>query len=143
MTTEKREGFRGTGFYKFNISDYIGKDKVLSQLFGEQTFTGVYSSQRFASFTRNFNLYNWDAETYNGTYNSPASPGYRSWWGSHYIGNSLLGVANFNDIPASAIQGAPPSRPRAPRATPLSSIHGIMTLKSGPGPSPTLPPTAG
>lgn len=105
MTTEKREGFRGTGFYKFNISDYIGKDKVLSQLFGEQTFTGVYSSQRFASFTRNFNLYNWDAETYNGTYNSPASPGYRSWWGSHYIGNSLLGVANFNDIPASAIQG--------------------------------------
>jgi outer membrane receptor protein involved in Fe transport len=105
MTSETREGFRATGFYKFNVSDYVAKDALLSKIFGEQTFTGVYSSQRFANFSRNFNLYNWDAQSYNGTFNSPASPGYRSWYGSHYIGSSLMNVANFNDIPASAIQG--------------------------------------
>lgn len=103
MTTEKREGERLTGFYKFNISDYIGKEKMLSKIFGEQTFTGVYSSQRFSNFTRNFNLYNWDAQSYGGTFN--ASNNYKSWWGSHYIGSSLKDVANFSDIPASAIQG--------------------------------------
>jgi outer membrane receptor protein involved in Fe transport len=104
MTQETREGFRGTGFYKFNISDYVGKDAVLSKIFGEQTFTGVYSSQRFTNFSRNFNLYNWDAQTYIGTFNG-SDPRYRSWWGSHYLGSSLRDVASFNDIPASAIQG--------------------------------------
>ncbi|HEU5077658.1 MAG TPA: TonB-dependent receptor plug domain-containing protein [Opitutaceae bacterium] len=103
MTEETREGLRGTGYYKFNISDFVGKESIVSKILGEQTFTGVVSKQHFANFTRDFDLYNWDAQSYAGTYNN--SVRYNAWWGSHYIGDSLMGVPNFNDIPASAIQG--------------------------------------
>jgi len=103
MTNNNREGYRGTGYYKFNLRDHLGKDSVLTKIFGEQTFTGVLSSQRNANFSRNFNLYAWDALSYGGQFNS--SPSYKSWWGSHYIGSSLMNVANFNSIPETAIQG--------------------------------------
>jgi outer membrane receptor protein involved in Fe transport len=103
MTSEKREAYRGTGFYKFNLRDYLGKDSILPKIFGEQTFTGVLSSQRYANFSRSFNLYAWDANSYGGQYEQ--SPNYKSWWGSHYIGSSLMNVANFGAIPSSAIQG--------------------------------------
>jgi outer membrane receptor protein involved in Fe transport len=103
MTRQTREAYRATGFYKFNIRDYVAKDSILPKIFGEQTFTGVLSSQRYSNFNRNFNLYAWDAQSYGGLFNN--SPSYKSWWGSHYIGSSLKDVANFGAIPASAIQG--------------------------------------
>jgi hypothetical protein len=103
MNQEKREASRFTGFYKFNLRDHIGPEKFLSKLFGEQTFTGVLATQRYANFNRSFNLYGWDATDYGSRF--IASPNYKGWWGSHYIGGSLMNVANFSDIPASAIQG--------------------------------------
>jgi outer membrane receptor protein involved in Fe transport len=103
MTKQTREAYRVTGFYKFNIRDYVAKDSILPKIFGEQTFTGVLSSQRYANFSRNFNLYAWDAQSYGGLFNN--SPSYKSWWGSHYIGSNLQGVANFDAIPAASIQG--------------------------------------
>jgi len=103
MNQEKREAYRLTGFYKFNLGDYLGKKGFLSKMFGEQTFTGVASSARYANLRRDFNLYAWDAQDYGIQYLS--SSNYKGWWGSHYIGSSLMSVTNFNAIPASAIQG--------------------------------------
>ena len=103
MTNSNREGYRGTGYYKFNLRDYVGKDSILPKIFGEQTFTGVLSSQRNANFSRNFNLYAWDALTYGGQFNN--SPSYKSWWGSHYIGSSLMNTPTFGAVPSSAITG--------------------------------------
>jgi hypothetical protein len=103
MKDEHREASRLTGFYKFNIADYVGRERFLSKLIGEQTFTGVMASQRYEDFYRDFNLYAWDANTYGGQFNS--SPYYKEWWGIHYIGSSLMNVANFSAIPSSAIQG--------------------------------------
>lgn len=103
MNKDTLEAYRGTGYYKFNIRDYVGKDSLLPKIFGEQTFTGVLSSQHHAYFNRNFNLYAWDAQSYGGQFNN--SPSYKSWWGSHYIGSSLKNVASFSAVPASAIQG--------------------------------------
>jgi hypothetical protein len=103
ISRNDREGYRFTGFYKFNLKDYMGRDNFLTKIFGEQTFTGVLSSQRNKNFSRGFNLYGWDAATYGGAFNN--SPSYKSWWGDHYIGTSLMNVANFGAIPASSIQG--------------------------------------
>lgn len=103
LKNEKREAYRFTGFYKFNLRDHLGGEKLLTKLFGEQTFTGVMASQRYANLQRSFNLYAWDAEDYGRRFVSSAN--YKGWWGSHYIGNSLMNVANFRDIPSSAIQG--------------------------------------
>src|SRR5690606_6017045 len=64
IAQEDRESWRVTGFYKFNLADHIGEDRLLSKIFGEQTFTGIVSSQKFENFSRDFNLYAWDAATY-------------------------------------------------------------------------------
>lgn len=103
MNLETREAYRFTGYYKFNLADYVGKRPLLTRLFGEQTFTGVLASQRYENLNRSFNLYAWDAQTYGGQYEQ--SPNYKSWWGAHYIGGSLLNVPTFGEIPGSAIQG--------------------------------------
>jgi hypothetical protein len=103
MNEEKREAYRFTGFYKFNLRDYIGTKNIFARLMGEQTLTGVLASQRYANLNRSFNLYAWDAQSYGGQYLS--SPSYKAWWGDHYIGSSLMSVAKFSDIPSSAIQG--------------------------------------
>ena len=47
--------------------------------------------------SRNFNLYAWDEASYGGQFNS--SPYYKSWYGLHYIGDSLKNVATF-DFPS-------------------------------------------
>ncbi len=101
MNREDREAHRITGFYKFDLADHLSPRNVLTKIFGEQTFTGVYSKQRYRNLNRSFNLYAWDAEDYGGRFID--SLNYKSWWGAHYIGDSLIDVANFNDIPGSAI----------------------------------------
>jgi outer membrane receptor protein involved in Fe transport len=103
MTQEDREAWRATAYYKFDLGDHIGRDKFLSKLFGEQTFTGVVSSQRYENFSRNFDLYAWDARSYGVPFLNSFS--HQAWWGLHYIGDSLLNVPSFNAVPASAIQG--------------------------------------
>lgn len=103
MNSEDREAYRATAFYKFNITDFVGKGGFLSTLMNEQTFTGVFASQRYENFNRSFNLYAWDANGYGGKYEQSAN--YKSWWGAHYIGSSLLNVPTFAAIPGSAIQG--------------------------------------
>lgn len=103
LTQEHREDYRATMYYKFNLADYIGKDRLLSRLFGEQTFTGVYSSQRYENFSRDFSLYAWDVDTYAGKFLQDHS--YYGWWGVHYIGDSLQNVEGFQNIPGSAIHG--------------------------------------
>ncbi|PTY04904.1 TonB-dependent receptor [Opitutaceae bacterium EW11] len=103
MTTERREAYRGTGFYKLNLADYFGRDSLISKIIGEQTFTGVLASQRYANFSRNFNLYAWDVDTYAQPFLTDKS--YYAWWGVHYIGDSLMNVPTFADIPASSIKG--------------------------------------
>ncbi len=103
MNSENREAYRATGYYKLNLADYTAKGNLLTKIVGEQTFTGVFASQRYENFNRSFNLYAWNATTYGGQYEQ--SPNYKAWWGGHYIGTSLLNVPTFDAIPGSAIQG--------------------------------------
>lgn len=112
MTKEDREAWRATAYYKFDIADYLGNDHWLSTLFGEQTFTGTVSSQRYESFSRDFNLYAWDARSYGIPFLD--SSNHQAWWGLHYIGDSLLNVPNFNAIPDSAIHPVTSVRIPAP-----------------------------
>ncbi len=99
---EDRRAFRATAFGKFDLSNYIDEG-WLTTLFGEQTVTATYSSQRYENFHRNYDLYNWDVDSYGNPYLN--SPNYFSWWGIHYIGDSLLNVPDFDSIPSSAIHG--------------------------------------
>lgn len=101
MTEEDREAYRITGFYKFNLRDFVSTKNVWTKIFGEQTFTGVLANQRYENLNRNFNLYAWDAQDYGARF--VGSPNYKAWWGSHYIGSSLLNVTSFDAIPESAI----------------------------------------
>ena len=98
----KREAFRATAFGKFNLTDYI-EEGWLTKLVGEQSFTGVYTSQRYDNFDVSYNLYAWDVDTLGGAFNN--SYNYKSWYGIHYIGDNLQGISDFNSIPDSAIQG--------------------------------------
>jgi outer membrane receptor protein involved in Fe transport len=103
MTKEDREAWRATAYYKFDIADYVGRDHVLSRIFGEQTFTGIVSNQRYDNFSRNFNLYAWDARSYGIPLLN--SSNHQAWWGLHYIGDNLQNVTSFNAVPESAIRG--------------------------------------
>ena len=103
IATEDRESWRVTGYYKFNIADHLGQDHFLSKIFGEQTFTGILSSQKYENFSRDFNLYAWDAKTLGVPFLNSAN--HQSWWGLHYIGDNLQNVSSFDAIPASAIHG--------------------------------------
>ncbi|HEY0946051.1 MAG TPA: TonB-dependent receptor plug domain-containing protein, partial [Opitutaceae bacterium] len=103
MTKEERESWRATAYYKLDIGDYIGRDHFLSKIFGEQTFTGIVSNQRYENFSRDFNLYAWDAASYGVPFLN--SSNHQAWWGLHYIGDNLQNVSSFDAIPGSAIQG--------------------------------------
>lgn len=108
ITEVDREAWRATGYYKFDIADFIGRSHLVSRIFGEQTFTGVVSSQRYESFSRSFDLYSWDAASYGVPYLGSAN--HQGWWGLHYIGDSLQNVTNFAAIPESAISGITATR---------------------------------
>ena len=97
---EKREAFRATGFAKFDPADYMDEG-WLTKLVGEQSVTGVYTSQRYDNKSVNYNLYAWDVNTYGDAFLN--SHYYKTWYGLHYIGESLFNVNNFSDIPSSAI----------------------------------------
>lgn len=99
---EERRAFRATVYGKFDIANYVD-DSWLTTLFGEQTLTATYSSQRYENFSRNYDLYNWDVASYGIPYLN--SRNYFSWWGLHYIGDGLLDVPDFNSVPSSAIRG--------------------------------------
>lgn len=103
MTKESRRAWRATAFYKFDIGDHIGREKLLSKIFGEQIFTGIVSSQRLEELHRDFNLYAWDARSYGVPLLN--SSNHQAWWGLHYLGDSLLTASSFNAVPASAIKG--------------------------------------
>jgi len=103
IAEEDRESWRVTAYYKFDLADHLGRDHLLGKIFGEQTFTGIVSRQRYENFSRDFNLYAWDANTYGVPFLSSAN--HQAWWGLHYIGDSLLNVANFDAIPAASIHG--------------------------------------
>jgi outer membrane receptor protein involved in Fe transport len=118
MVKENRDAFRGTVYYKFDIGRHIGREKLLSRIFGEQTFTGVYSDYHYENLNRQFNLYAWDVNTYGRPFLN--STRHQSWWGIHYIGDSLANVANFRDIPGSAI------RPVGVLQTPASTSNTLV-----------------
>ncbi|HTO03434.1 MAG TPA: TonB-dependent receptor plug domain-containing protein, partial [Opitutus sp.] len=114
IAAEDRESWRVTGYYKFDIADHLGRDHFLSKIFGEQTFTGIVSSQKYENFSRDFNLYAWDAATYGVPLLNSAN--HQGWWGLHYIGDNLQNVSGFNAIPSSAIQGVTSDHtPRSPQ----------------------------
>jgi hypothetical protein len=113
LNHESREASRFTAYYKFNLRDYTTKNNVLTMIFGEQTFTGVLTSARYQNLNRSFNLYAWDAQDYGARFID--SPNYKGWWGTHYIGTSLLNVTSFNAVPSSAIH--PISAIQVPAAT--------------------------
>jgi hypothetical protein len=96
-----RSSWRATAFYKFDIGDMVGREHTLSKIFGEQTFTGVVSSQKQEDFRRDYRLYAWDSQTL-ATPNL-GSNSHQPWWGLHYVGDSLLSVPSFAAIPQSAI----------------------------------------
>ena len=102
ITEEDREAYRITGFYKFNLRDFVSSKNIWTRIFGEQAFTGVFANQKYENLNRSFNLYAWDAQDYGARF--VASPSYKGWWGSHYIGDSLLNVTSFDAIPGSAIK---------------------------------------
>jgi outer membrane receptor protein involved in Fe transport len=118
MTTEERDSWRATAYYKLDLGDHLGRDHFLSRMIGEQTFTGVVSSQRYDNFSRNFDLYAWDAESYGRPLLN--SSNHQGWWGLHYIGDSLLNVPNFGAVPASAIRGV------SAEHTPGPSNHALV-----------------
>ena len=103
MTEIDRESWRATAYYKFDLADHLGEEHFLSKIFGEQTFTGIVSSQKYENFGRDFNLYAWDAESYGVPYLNSAN--HQAWWGLHYLGDDLRGVSSFDAIPGSAIRG--------------------------------------
>lgn len=96
------ETYRAQVFYKFRPGDAFNND-FLGNLFGEQTFTAVYTDERSTNFGTNFSLYAWDPETYNMPFNG--SSNYNGTWSVRYLGDDLSGYSSFDDIPASAIQG--------------------------------------
>jgi len=113
MTTQHREAYRGTAFYKFDIGDFIGHNNFVRDIFGEQTFTGVLADQKYSSFERDFSLYAWDVNTFAKAYLTDTS--YYDWWGIHYIGDSQLNTPNFNAISPSSVH--PITAPQTPAAT--------------------------
>jgi len=52
----ERENLRATAFYKFNLVDFTKSKNLLTTIFGEQTFSGVASRQRFHKLSYNWNL---------------------------------------------------------------------------------------
>ncbi len=118
MVKENRESYRGTAFYKFNVTDFVSKESWLARLVGEQTLTGVYAKQRYENFNRNFMLYAWDVNTYARAFTTDNT--YADWWGIHYLGDNLQGVPTFNDIPGSAVQGV------TARHTPASTSNTLV-----------------
>ncbi len=103
MTKENRRAWRVTAYYKFDIGDYTGREHLLSKLFGEQTFTGIASSQRYENLSRDFNLYAWDAASYGVPLLDSAN--HQAWWGLHYLGDSLVDVPSLGALPTAAVQG--------------------------------------
>ncbi|MBK1877812.1 TonB-dependent receptor [Pelagicoccus mobilis] len=96
------ETFRAKAFYRFDPNEHIQND-LISKLFGEQTFTSVYTDQRFDYFNAGYNLYAWDADTYGLVFDD--WKGHSGIWGIHYLGDDLRGIPSFDAIPASAVPG--------------------------------------
>ncbi len=96
------ETFRATAFYKFHPGEALKSD-FLNKIFGEQTFTAVYSDQRKEDLGLDFNLWAWDAETYGQVFNGSAR--YAGTWGVHYLGDDLRGYPTFDSVPYSAVPG--------------------------------------
>lgn len=107
---KKRENWRFTGYARVRADDFLRADSWLSKFLGEHTFTGVASHQRYENFDRNFALYRWDEEY--GEALGWNNPGYATWRGIHYLGDSLLGTTSMDDI--SGVTGV-----RAHQAPPL------------------------
>lgn len=55
---EIRENIRGTVFYKLNLEDLLKRRNLLTRIVGEQTFTGLASSQRYHHYDETWELYN-------------------------------------------------------------------------------------
>ncbi len=96
------DSFRATAFYKFNPSEKFSND-LIGKIFGEQTFTGVYSDEKKEYFGANYSLYSWDPATYNIPFNG--SPNYGGTWSVNYLGDNLSSYPSLASVPASAIQG--------------------------------------
>ncbi|MDQ8198741.1 TonB-dependent receptor plug domain-containing protein [Pelagicoccus enzymogenes] len=96
------ESLRATAFYKFDPGEATGND-LLGKLFGEQTFTAVFSDEEKTNSGANYNPFVWDAETYNDRYNNSLT--YGGTWSARYLGDDLSGYSSFGSVPASAIQG--------------------------------------
>lgn len=96
------ETLRATAYYKFRPGEATGND-FIGKLFGEQTFTAVYTDEKTTNFGANFSLYAWDVDTYNRPFNG--SENYGGTWSVHYLGDDLSDFSSFNSIPDSAIQG--------------------------------------
>ncbi|MDQ8188014.1 TonB-dependent receptor plug domain-containing protein [Pelagicoccus sp. SDUM812002] len=94
--------FRTTAFYRFRPEEAFNND-FIGKLFGEQTFTAVYTDEEKSNFGANFNTHVWDAETFNQRYNNSLS--YGGTWSARYIGDDLSGYSSMDAVPYSAIQG--------------------------------------
>ncbi len=94
--------FRTTAYYRFRPGETFNNDFV-GKLFGEQTFTAVYTDEKKTNFGANYNPFVWDAETFNQRYNDSLS--YGGTWSARYIGDDLSGYPTMASVPASAIQG--------------------------------------
>jgi hypothetical protein len=92
----KRENWRFTGFAQLRADDVFRPDSWLTRILGEHTLTGVASHQRYENFNRNFALYRWGPEY--GAALGWNNPGYATWRGIHYLGDSLLNTASMDDI---------------------------------------------
>lgn len=93
---KRRENWRVTGFAELRADDFLNSEGWLTKFLGEHTFTGVASHQRYENFDRYFALYRWAPEY--GQALGWNNPGYATWRGIHYLGDSILNTSSMNDL---------------------------------------------
>lgn len=93
---KKRENWRFTGFAQVKAEDFLKQDSWLTKILGEHTFTGVAAHQRYDNFDRNYALYRWDEEY--GAALGWNNPGYATWRGIHYLGDSILNTNSMDEL---------------------------------------------
>jgi len=136
MNEYNSRGHSSTGFYKFNISDYIGADKVPARSLASRRSRSVICPT-LCEFHPQYDLYNWDAPTF-AQYNG--SPYYKQWDGLHYIGSSLMGVATSMISCVGHFKGYQPSRVRRHQLSQI--LDSRNSAAPNLGPRSALTPTA-
>ncbi|OIR07446.1 ferrichrome-iron receptor precursor [mine drainage metagenome] len=95
LSSKNRENWRITLYAQLKAADFFRPHSLLTRILGEHTLTGVFASQRYENFDRNFALYRWQPAYLQAVDNWN---GFATWRGLHYLGPSLLNTSSMNTI---------------------------------------------